>query len=96
MKGAQCYVGMDICLLNICATILFLFLKRELRKMKEEIKELPTRAGFGGRLSLNFREKTLMDLMDELNRMIDAFEEKNRQSRQMEENVKLSIAGISP
>ncbi|HJV31257.1 MAG TPA: HAMP domain-containing sensor histidine kinase [Bacillales bacterium] len=71
------------------------FLKRELRKLKHELKVLPTRAGFGGRLSLDFREKTLMDLVDELNQMIDAFEGKNRQAKQMEENVKLSIAGLS-
>jgi signal transduction histidine kinase len=71
------------------------FLKRELRKLKHELKVIPTRAGFGGRLSLDFREKTLMDLVDELNLMIDAFEGKNRQAKQMEENVKLSIAGLS-
>jgi signal transduction histidine kinase len=71
------------------------FLKQELRKLKQELKVLPARAGFGGRLSLDFREKTLMDLVDELNQMIDAFEGKNRQAKQMEENVKLSIAGLS-
>ncbi len=71
------------------------FLKRELRKLKREIRELPTRASFGSRLSLDFREKTLMELVDELNRMVDAFEEKNRQAKRMEENVKLSIAGLS-
>ncbi|MBD8069580.1 sensor histidine kinase [Bacillus sp. PS06] len=71
------------------------FLKRELRKLKEEVKELPTRASFGSRLSLDFREKTLLELVDGLNLMVDAFEEKNRQSKQMEENVKLSIAGLS-
>lgn len=71
------------------------FLKRQLRKLKQEIKEMPARAGFGSRLSLDFREKALMDLVDELNQMIDAFEEKNRQAKQMEENVKLSITGLS-
>ncbi|WP_099351526.1 sensor histidine kinase [Fredinandcohnia onubensis] len=71
------------------------FLKRELRKLKHEIKDLPTRTGFGGRLSLDFREKTLMDVIDEWNQLIDTFEEKNLQAKQMEENVKLSIAGLS-
>ncbi|MFJ5623916.1 sensor histidine kinase [Peribacillus loiseleuriae] len=71
------------------------FLKRELRRLKHEIKVLPDRSSFGNRLSLDFRERTLMDLVDELNQMIDTFEEKNRQARQMEENVKLSIAGLS-
>jgi len=71
------------------------FLKRQLLKLKYEVKEIPARTRFGSRLSLDFREKTLMDLVDELNQMIDAFEAKNRQAKQMEENVKLSIAGLS-
>jgi signal transduction histidine kinase len=71
------------------------FLKQELWKLKTEIKGLSTRAGFGSRLFVDFREKALMELVDELNQMIDAFEEKNRQAKQIEENVKLSIAGLS-
>ncbi|MBS4218306.1 HAMP domain-containing histidine kinase [Bacillus sp. FJAT-49711] len=71
------------------------FLKRELRKLKYRVKTLPARANFGGRLYLDFRVKTIMDLVDELNLMIDAFEEKSRQTKQMEENVKISIAGLS-
>ncbi|AOV08900.1 two-component sensor histidine kinase [Sporosarcina ureilytica] len=71
------------------------FLKRELRKLTREIKEIPIRSSYGGRLSLDFREEALMELVDELNQMIDAFEEKNFRAKQMEENVKLSIAGLS-
>jgi signal transduction histidine kinase len=71
------------------------FLKREISKLKQKVKEIPTTSSFGSRLFLHFREKTLMDLVDELNQMIDTFEEKNRQAKQMEENVKLSIAGLS-
>ncbi|PAE33671.1 sensor histidine kinase [Bacillus sp. 7884-1] len=71
------------------------FLKREISKLKQKVKEIPNTSSFGSRLFLQFREKTLMDLVDELNQMIDAFEEKNRQAKQMEENVKLSIAGLS-
>jgi signal transduction histidine kinase len=71
------------------------FLRRELRNLKHEVKGLSARAGFGSRLFLDFREKALMDLVDELNQMIDAFEEKNLQAKLIEENVKLSIAGLS-
>ncbi len=71
------------------------FFKREIKRLNQEIKNIPTRASFGGRLSVNFREKTLLELIDELNQMIDAFEEKNRQVKKMEENVKLSITGLS-
>lgn len=78
-------------------TLLFYiyFLKRELKKLKDDIKALPTNASFGSRLSLDFREKTLLDLVDELNLMVDAFEDKTLQAKKMEENVKLSIAGLS-
>lgn len=71
------------------------FFKREIKRLNQEIKNIPTRASFGGRLSVNFREKTLLELIDELNQMIDAFEEKNRQVKKMDENVKLSITGLS-
>ena len=81
--------------LTVALLLYIYFIKRELRKLKQEVKEIPTRASFGSRLSFDFREKELMEVVDELNHMIDAFEEKNRQAKQMEENVKLSIAGLS-
>lgn len=78
------------------ALLLYIFfLKRELRKLKQEIQEIPTNASYGSRLYVDFREKAIMELVDELNQMIDAFEEKNREAKRMEENVKLSIAGLS-
>lgn len=87
--------GWIFVLLALALLLYIYFIKRELRKLKHEVKGLPTRASFGSRLFLDFREKTLRDLVDELNQMIDAFEDKNRQAKQMEENVKLSIAGLS-
>lgn len=71
------------------------FLKRELRKLKHAVQEIPTNASYGSRLYVDFRQKAIMELVDELNQMIDAFEEKNREAKRMEENVKLSIAGLS-
>lgn len=70
-------------------------LKRELRKLKHRVQEIPANAGYGSRLFVDFREKAVIELVDELNRMIDAFEEKNRQAKRMEDNVKLTIAGLS-
>lgn len=81
--------------LTLALLLYLFFLKRELRKLKKEVRGLPVRSSFGSRLSVDFREKALMDLVDELNQMVDSFEEKNRQAKQMEENVKLSIAGLS-
>ncbi|MFD2658420.1 sensor histidine kinase [Gracilibacillus thailandensis] len=81
--------------LALALLVYLYFLKRELRKLKEEVKEMPTRASFGSRLSLAFRDKALMELIDEWNQIIDAFEEKNLQAKKIEENVKLSIVGLS-
>ena len=81
--------------LTVALLLYIYFIKRELRKLKQAVKEIPTRASFGSRLSFDFREKEIMQVVDGLNHMIDVFEEKNRQAKQMEENVKLSIAGLS-
>lgn len=82
--------------LLIAVLLLYLlFLKRELRRVRREMKGLPARAGYGGRLSIDFRDKDLFRLVDELNVLIDSFEEKNRQSRTIEENLRVSVAGIS-
>lgn len=87
--------GWILFLLALALLFYIFFFKRELRKIQQAVKRLPTRASYGSRLFLDFREKALMDLVDEINIAIDAFEEKNRQAKQMEENVKLSIAGLS-
>lgn len=80
----------------VLALILYLyFLKRELRKLKVSVKGLSARAKFGSRLFLDFRDRTLLNLVDELNQMIAEFEGNNHQAKQMEENVKLTIAGLS-
>lgn len=71
------------------------FLKKELRKLKSNLTTMPVNSEFGSRLSVNFRQKETLALVEELNRMIDVYEDKNRQAKKMEDNVKLSIAGIS-
>lgn len=71
------------------------FLKRELRKLRDDLTAMPVHSEFGSRLSVDFRQKETLALVEELNRMIDVYEDKNRQSKKMEDNVKLSIAGIS-
>jgi signal transduction histidine kinase len=94
-RGDPTMWGWIFFLLTLALLFYLFFLKRELRKLKQEIKGLAARSSFGSRLFVDFREKSLMDLVDALNQMIDDFEEKNRQSKQMEENVKLSITGLS-
>ncbi|MFD1171000.1 sensor histidine kinase [Oceanobacillus picturae] len=81
--------------LALSLLLYIIFLKREQRRLIQRVREISVDSSFGSRLFLDFREKTLLDLVDELNHMIDEYEEKNRQAIQMEENVKLSIAGLS-
>ncbi|RIU91416.1 sensor histidine kinase [Oceanobacillus picturae] len=81
--------------LALSLLLYIIFLKREQRRLIQRVREISIDSSFGSRLFLDFREKTLLDLVDELNHMIDEYEEKNRQAIQMEENVKLSIAGLS-
>ncbi|AVQ98237.1 two-component sensor histidine kinase [Oceanobacillus iheyensis] len=81
--------------LALSLLLYIIFLRREQRKLTQRVREISVDSSFGSRLFLDFREKTLLDLVDELNHMIDEYEEKNRQAIQMEENVKLSIAGLS-
>lgn len=71
------------------------FLKKELRKLKNNLAAMPDHSKFGSRLSVDFRQKETLALVEELNRMIDVYEDKNRKAKKMEDNVKLSIAGIS-
>lgn len=72
-----------------------ILLKRQIKKLNTKIIELPQNARFGQRLSLDFREKNLLQLVDSLNQMINVFETENQNIRGMEENVRLSIAGLS-
>ncbi|UOQ87182.1 sensor histidine kinase [Gracilibacillus salinarum] len=87
--------GLVFVFLSLALLFYLFFLKRELRKLKKDIRALPDHSSFGSRLYLDFRTKELLELVDELNEMIDAFEAKNQQTKQMEENVKVSIVGLS-
>ena len=88
-------MGISICYLDSRASFFIFFRKAGAAEIEATGEGMPTRSSFGSRLSFDFREKEFMLLVDELNHMIDAFEENNRQAKQMEENVKLSIAGLS-
>lgn len=77
------------------ALLYILFLKREVKKLAGEVRKLPSRSKHGGRLSLDFREQSLLKLIDALNEMADSFENKNYQTKKIEDNVKLSIVGLS-
>ncbi|MFS1125771.1 sensor histidine kinase, partial [Enterococcus faecalis] len=71
------------------------FLQREIKRLTKKIATLSERQEYGGRLSVEFREKNLMDLVDALNRWVDENEQKGQVFQEMEENIRLSIVGLS-
>ncbi|MDT2596047.1 HAMP domain-containing sensor histidine kinase [Enterococcus dongliensis] len=79
----------------ILLLVYVILLKRELRRLKTTITTLSERQAYGGRLSLEFREKNLLEVVDALNVWIDEVEKKGQVYRESEENIKLTIAGLS-
>lgn len=62
----------------ILLLVYVILLKRELRRLKTTITTLSERQAYGGRLSLEFREKNLLEVVDALNVWIDEVEKKDR------------------
>ena len=85
--------GLDLIKWLLLLVVIFMgsfifFLQREIKRLTKKIATLSERQEYGGRLSVEFREKNLMDLVDALNTWVDEFQE-------MEENIRLSIVGLS-
>lgn len=78
-----------ILLLYIC------FLKRKLRTLANALGTINDRSCYGGRLHLDTREKNLTALLERLNTMIDRYEQDREKNRQMEQNLKFAMAGLS-
>lgn len=87
--------GFIFVVISLVLILYLYFVKKELNRLQKNISLLPEQSSHGSRLYLSFREKSLMDVVDELNKMIDSYEEKSIESKQMEENIKLSITGLS-
>ena len=54
------------------------FLQREIKRLTKKIPTLSEQQEYGGRLSVEFREKNLMDLVDALNTWVDENEQKDK------------------
>lgn len=81
-----------ICLLLI---ILLYLTQREIKRMAVKLKEITGRAQYGARLYLDESNKSLGQIAEAINRLIDEYEEKLRRVENMEQNIRLSISGIS-
>lgn len=92
--------GLDLIKWLLLLVVIFMgsfifFLQREIKRLTKKIATLSERQEYGGRLSVEFREKNLMDLVDALNRWVDENEQKGQVFQEMEENIRLSIVGLS-
>ncbi|WP_025023813.1 sensor histidine kinase [Companilactobacillus nodensis] len=75
--------------------VYILLLKKQIHKLSIEVNKMPTKSKYGSRFFVDFREKNLIGLVDELNSMIDKYESENIQIKRAEENLQLSITGLS-
>lgn len=92
--------GLDLIKWLLLLVVIFMgsfifFLQREIKRLTKKIATLSERQEYGGRLSVEFREKNLMDLVDALNTWLDENEQKGQAFQEMEENIRLSIVGLS-
>jgi len=85
-----------ILLVIIISLVIYLFLlKRQIQKLSQQVKKMPTISKNGSRLFVEFREKNLINLIDELNQMVNTYESEKVQIKHAEENLQLSITGLS-
>jgi len=84
-----------LCLL-LCGLILYVFfLKRQIKRLAGQVKTMSADSKKGSRFFVDFREKNLIALVDELNQMVNTYESEKVQVKQAEENLQLSITGLS-
>ncbi|MBM7712532.1 sensor histidine kinase [Enterococcus xiangfangensis] len=70
-------------------------LKRELRRLQQQVKELPEHASHGGRIAVEFHENDLVQLAEAVNQLVTGYEEQNIHSKQLEKNLQQAITGLS-
>lgn len=82
--------------LVLMLVVLYLYhLKRQIRKLTKQINEIPLTSQYGSRLYSEFREKGMIQLVEQINEMIEQYEDKNAQTNVMKEKLNYSITGLS-
>jgi len=86
----------NVLLLLLCGLILYVFfLKRQIKLLAKQVNTMSADSKKGSRFFVDFREKNLIALVDELNQMVNTYESEKVQVKQAEENLQLSITGLS-
>ena len=71
------------------------FLKKELRRLIRQMKVISDNSQYGSRLSLEFRERILIDFIDELNQVVDRYEQQRARMNQTEQSLNESVASTA-
>ncbi|MDR2354705.1 MAG: HAMP domain-containing histidine kinase [Clostridiales Family XIII bacterium] len=85
-------------LLSACVVLLLIrlaFLRGELGKLGEQARELKERSRYGARLHSESGDRALTELAGAVNSLVDAYEGRIGRAERAEENIRLSISGIS-
>ena len=73
----------------------FYLVRREIKRLTNQIRELSVNAHYGQRLYLEENDRALAETILEINRMVDGYENQLRRVGAIERNIRLSISGIS-
>jgi signal transduction histidine kinase len=86
-----------IILAIVCALLIlrFALLRRELHLLSGRIRDTIARSSYGSRLYTEDRDPVLGEMVAETNRMIESYEKQIAAASEAEENVRLSVTGIS-
>lgn len=87
-----------ICLLSmVCLffSLRFYLLRREIKRLSVQIENLSDRAQYGTRLYLEENDRALAEVMGSINRIVNDYEGRIRRVNEMEQNIRLSISGLS-
>jgi len=85
-----------VLILLVCSLLLYVFfLRHQIKRLARQVKTMPIDSKKGSRFFVDFREESLISLVDELNKMVNTYESEKVQIKQAEENLQLSITGLS-
>ncbi|MEK5080916.1 HAMP domain-containing sensor histidine kinase [Solibacillus sp. FSL W7-1436] len=88
------YVAIISVLITVMILIRFLFLKKEIRRVTEQLQERST-LGIDRKISLAFFDNDLEKLAEEINVQIDETKKADAQKRRTENELKQAISNIS-
>jgi signal transduction histidine kinase len=89
-------MGWIVGLLFACfALFLIAFLRGELRELGKQTRALKACAKYGARLHSESGDRALTEMAEAVNSLVDEYEERVKRAERAEDNIRLSVSGIS-